>query len=63
MKREITFVGKDAEQYTLTIEKNNLNNNVMYWFSHSPTMYHKGVKEVLKSIKENCTIVKDEQIN
>lgn len=58
--RKIIFKGKDTKEYTLTIEKNPLNNNIMYWFSHNPAMYYKGLNNVLKIIKENCEILKDE---
>ena len=56
--RTITFIGMDKKEYTLFIERNKLNNNIMYWFSHNPTMFYKGINQVLKQLK-NRTIISD----
>lgn len=56
--RTIIFKGLDNKEYTLYIEKNKLNNKTMYWFNHNPTMFHTGINQVLRRLK-NQTIVSD----
>ena len=56
--RTIVFKGLDNKEYTLYIERNKLNNNIMYWFGHNPTMFNSGINQVLHQLK-NQTIISD----
>ena len=57
--RTITFRGIDTKIYTLYAEKNKLNGNIMYWFSHNKTMFCRGFYDVIKQIKRNQEIIND----
>ena len=56
--RTVTFIGVDEKEHSLFIERNKLNNNIMFWFDHNPTMFYKGINQVLKQLK-NQTIISD----
>lgn len=54
--RITVFKGKDNKIYTLYAERNVLNGNVMYWFSHNPTMFFKGYMQVIKQLDKMVVI-------
>lgn len=59
-KGTLSFVHPKYSNTAFRWEENNLNNEIMYWFDHSPAMFHgtmRDVKKIANHIKNTFTLI------